>query len=207
MASNYPPFDRTASTSSRRTLRTTAQDSSHRAVTSPLEGPYDMPQVTTQDPASEQYGGQSGGIVRRRSSRRTTALPGAPPPMPIHLQPSDLNELQQSQVYTQTDGYLGGAGQSHANLRSTPSDRSASRRGVSGGKDSRGPSVRGDDTGRSRHGARPNDPIPSRMLLVLTLVYLYLTQFRNRCHHRQITSPPNPLPSRNVPERREIGSG
>ena len=148
-----------------------------------------MPKVTTQDPASEQYGGQSGGIVRRRSSRKTAALPGAPPPMPIHLQPSDLNELQQSQVYTQTDGYLGGAGQSHANLRSTPSDRSASRRGVSGGKDSRGPPVRGDDTGGSRPGARPNDPIPSRMLLVLTLVYLYLTQFRNRCHHRQITPP------------------
>ena len=171
MASNYPPFDRTASSSSHRTLRTTAHDSSYRAVTSPLEGqseiggPYDMPQATAQDLASEQHGGQPGGIVRRRSSRKTTALPDPPPPMPIDPRPSDLNEPQPSQA----DGHLGGVGQSPSNPRSTPSDRSASRRGVRGGKDSRGPPVRGNDRGRSRPGARPNDPIPTCMPLVLIL--------------------------------------
>ena len=180
MASDYPPFDRMASSSSHRTLRTTAQDSSHRAVTLPPEDPYDMPQATVQDPASEQHGSQSGGIVRRRPSRKTTALPVPPPPMPIDSQPSDLNEPQPSQVHTQADGHLGGAGQSRSNLRSTPGDRSASRRGVRGGKDSRGSPVRGDDRGRSRPAARPNDPIPSRMLLVLILAYLYLTQLAAR---------------------------
>ena len=172
MASDHPPFDRTASSSSRRTLRTTAQDSSHRVVTSPLEGPYDMPQATVQDPASEQHGDQSGGIIRRRPSRKTVALPDPPPPMPIDPRPSDLNVPQPSQA----DGHLGGVGQSPSNPRSTPSDRSASRRGVKGDKDSRGPPVRGNDRGRSRPGARPNDPIPSRMLLILILAYLYLTK-------------------------------
>ena len=161
MASGRPPFERTASSSSRRTLRTTAQDSSHCAVTSPLEGPYDMPQATVQDPAPEQHGGQSGGIVRRRSSRKTTALPETPPPMPIDPRPSDLNEPQPSQA----DGHLGGVGQSPSNPRSTPSDKSASR-GVRGGKGSRGLPVRGNDRGRSRPGAPPNDPTPSCMPLV-----------------------------------------
>ena len=168
MASDSTPFDRTASPSSRRTLRTTAQDSSHRAVTSPLEGqsgsagPYDRPQATIQDPASEQHGSQSGGIVRRRSSRKTTALPDPPPPMPIDPRPSDLNEPQPSQA----DSHLGGVGQSPSNPRSTPSDKSASRRGVRGGRGSRGPPVRGNDKGRSRPGAPPNDPTPSCMPLV-----------------------------------------
>ena len=177
MASDYPPFDRTASSSSRRTLRTTVQDSSHRAVISPLEGqsesagPYDMPQAMVQDPASEQYGDQSGGIVRRRSSRKAAALPDPPPLMPIDPRPSDLNAPQPSQA----DGHLSGVGQSPSNPRSTPSDRSASRTGVRGGKGSRGPPVRGNDRGRSRPGARPNNPIPSRMPLVLILAYLYLT--------------------------------
>ena len=182
MVSDYPPFERTASSSSRRTLRTTAQDSSHCAVTSPLEGqsesagPYDMPQAMVQDPAPEQHGGQSGGIVRRRSSRKTTALPETPPPMPIDPRPSDLNEPQPSQA----DGHLGGVGQSPSNPRCTPSDRSASRRGARGGKGSRGLPVRGNDRGRSRPGVRPNDPIPSRMPLVLILAYLYLTQLAAR---------------------------
>ena len=171
MASNYPPFDRTASSSSHRTLRTATQDSSHRAVTSPLEGPYDMPQAMVQDPASEQHGSQSGGIVRRRPSREPAALPDPPPPMPIDLRPSDLNEPQPSQA----DGHLGGVGQSPSNLRSTPSDRGVLRRGVRGGKGSRGPPVRGNDRGRSRPGVRPNDPIPSCMPLVLILAYSYLT--------------------------------
>ena len=177
MASDSTPFDRTASPSSRRTLQTTAQDSSHRAVTSPLEGqsgsagPYDRPQATIQDPASEQHGDQSGGIIRRRPSRKTVALPDLPPPMPIDPRPSDLNVPQPSQA----DGHLGGVGQSPSNPRSTPSDRSASRRGVKGDKDSRGPPVRGNDRGRSRPEVRPNDPTPSRMLLVLILAYLYLT--------------------------------
>ena len=182
MASDSTPFDSTASPSSRRTLQTTAQDSTHRAVTLPLEGqsesagPYDRPQATIQDPASEQHGSQSGGIVRRRSSRKTTALPDPPPPMPIDPRPSDLNEPQPSQA----DGHLGGVGQSPSNLRDTPSDRSASKRGVMGGKGSRGPPVRGNDRGRSRPGVRPNDPIPSRMPLVLILAYLYLTQLAAR---------------------------
>ena len=182
MASNYPPFDRTASSSSHRTLRTTAHDSSYRVVTSPLEGqseiggPYDMPQATAQDLASEQHGGQPGGIVRRRSSRKTTALPDPPPPIPIDPRPSDLNEPQPSQA----DGHLGGVGQSPSNPRSTPSDRSASRRGVRDGKGSRGLPVRGNDRGRSRLGARPNDPIPSRMPLILIIAYLHLTQLASR---------------------------
>ena len=185
MASDYPPFDRTASSSSRRTLRTTAQDSSHRTFTSPLEGqsesagPYDISQAI-QNPVSEQHGGQSGGNVRRRSSRKTTALPDSPPLMPIDLQPSDTSELQRGRVHTQVDGHLGGVGQSQSNPQSTPSDRSASRRGVGGGKASRGPLVRGNDRGRSRPGVRPNDPMPSRMPLVLILAYLYLTQLAAR---------------------------
>ena len=186
MASDIPPFDRTASSSSRRTLRTTAQDSSHRTVISPLEGqgesagPYDMPQATTQNPASE-HGGQSGGDVHRRSSRKTTALPDPPPPMPIDLQPSDTSELQRGQVQTQVDGHLlGGAGQSQSNPRGTPGGRSASRKGVRSGKGSRGPPVRDNNKGRPRPGVRPNDPKPSRMLLVLTLPYPYLTHLAAR---------------------------
>ena len=184
MASDYPPFYRTTSSSSSRTLRTTAQDSSHHTFTSPLEdqsesvGPYDISQAI-QNPASE-HGGQSGGSVRRKSSRKTTALPDSPPPMPIDLQPSDTSELQRGRVHTQVDSHLGGVGQSQSNPQSTPSDRSASRRGVRGGKGSRGPPVRGNDRGRSRPGVRPNDPIPSRMPLVLILVYLYLTQLAAR---------------------------
>ena len=135
VASDYPLFDRIASSSSRRTLRTTAQDSSQCTAISLLEDQSE----------------------------------------PIDPQPSDLNEPQPSQVHTRVDGHLGGAGQSQSNPRSTPGDRSASRRGVRGGKDSRRPPVRGNDRGRSRPEVRPNDPTPSRMLLVLILAYLYLT--------------------------------
>ena len=182
MASDSPPSDRTASSHSRRNLRTTAQDPSHRTVISSLggqsesAGPYDRPQVI-QNLGSEQRGSQSDGNVRRRSSRKVTALPDAPPLMLIDPQPSELNKSQPTQVRTQAGGHPGGAVQSPSDPRSTPSDRSASRRGVRGGKDSRGPPVRGNDRGRPRSGVRPNDPIPSRMPLVLILAYLYLTQF------------------------------
>ena len=111
-------------------------------------------------------------------NRRIDTLPPEDqdlPPIPIDLQLSDTSELQRGQAHTQANGHLSGAGQSRSNLRSTPGDRSASRRGVRGGKDSRGPPVRGNDRGRSRPGVRPNDPIPSRMPLVLILAYLYLT--------------------------------
>ena len=103
---------------------------------------------------SEQHGGQSSGSVRRRASHKTVALPGPPPPVPIDPQPSEAR--------TQVDGHLGGVGQSHSNPQSTPSDRSASRRGVRSDKDSRGPPVSDNDKGRSRPGVRPNDPKPSR---------------------------------------------
>ena len=168
-----PAFDRSVSSSSRHTLQTALPDSGHRTVTSPLEGQSrgvgldDMSQPAIQNPVLE-HGGQ---IVRQRSSRKATALPEAPPP-----RPTDLNSPQPSQIHTQADGHLGGAGQSRSDPRSTPSDRSASRRGVRGGKDSRGPPVRGNDRGRSRPGARPNDLIPTCMPLVLILAYLYLIQ-------------------------------
>ena len=186
MASDSPPIDRMSSSPSRRTLRTTAQNSSHSAFISPLDGqsenaePYDIPQETIQNPTSEQRGGRSSGSVHRRSSRKTTALPDPPPPVPIDPQPSGLNEPQPSQVHTQVDGHLGGVGQSSSNPRSTPSDRNASRRGVRSGKDSRGTPVRDNDKGRSWPGVRPNDPKPSRMLLVLTLAHPYLTQLAVR---------------------------
>ena len=173
IAFHSPAFDRTVSSSSRHTLQTALRDSGHRTVTSPLEGQSrgvgldDMSQQATQNPVLEH---EDRG-VRRRSSRETTALSEAPPP-----RPTDLNEPQPSQIHTQAGGHLGGAGQSRSDHRSTPSDRSASRRGVRGGKDSRGPPVRGNDRGRSRPGVRSNDPIPSRMPLVLILAYLYLTQ-------------------------------
>ena len=185
MTLDSPPFDRTVSSSSRRALQTTPQDSSHRIVTSPPEdqsrnagldgderaGSYDIPQATIQNPLSEQYGDQPSGSVRQRASSNTAALP-EPPPVFIDPQPSE--------AHIRVDGYLDGAGQSQSNPRSTPSDRSASRRGVRGDKGSRGLPVRNNDKGRPRPGVRPNDPKPSRMLPVLTLAYLYLTQLTGR---------------------------
>lgn len=172
MASGPPPFDRMASTSSSRTLRTNAQDSSHRT---PLEGqsestgPDDIPQAF-QNSASKQHRGQSSGNVRRN-----TALPEPPPSMSIDPQPFDLNELRQGQVHTQVHGDLDGAGQSRTNLQSTPGDRNASRRDVRSRKDSRGPPVRDNDEGRRQPGVRPNFLEASCMALALTLVYPYLT--------------------------------
>ena len=190
MASHSSPFGGTTSSSSRRTLKTTPQESSRRIITSPLEDqsgsagldesekarPYKVSQATIQNPVSEQHGDQSSGSVRQRASRKTTALPEPPPPMPIDPQPSDLSERQRGQAHTQAGGDPGGAGQSRSSLRSTPGDRSASIRDVRSGKGSHGPPVRDNDKGRSQPGVRPNDPKPPCMLLVFTLAYPYLTQ-------------------------------
>lgn len=186
MASHSPPFDRTASSSSRRrTLQTTPQDSSHRAVISPLEGrswsagqdeteragPYDMPQATIQNPVSEQHGGQSSGPVSRRPSRRSTASFEPSSTMPIDPQPFDFSELQRGQAHTQVYGYPGGAGRSRTDPQSTLGDGNALRREVCSGKDSRESSVCDNDVGRSQPGVLRNDLEASRMLPVPILTH------------------------------------
>ena len=194
MASHSPPFYKAVSSSSHRTLETTAQDSSHRIITSLLEGqnrsagldesqkarPCDMSQTTTQNLVSEQHGDQPSGSIRRRQSGKTTVLPEPLPSMSIDPLPLDLSEPQQGQVQTQVQGRLGGAGQSRTNLRSTLGDRNVSRRGVRSGRGSRGPPVRGNDKGRSLPEVRPNVLETSCTLFVSNLVYPYLTQLEAR---------------------------
>ena len=176
MKSHSPPFDKVTSSSSRRTLQTTPQDSNHHTVTLP-EGqdesvgldesekarPYDI----LQDPLSEQHWNQSSGRVSRRPSHRSTVSLEPPPSTPINPQSFDIGELQRGQAHNQVHGYLGGAGRS---LQSTLGDRNGSR-DVSSGKDSGERSARDGDKGRSRPGARLNDLESSRMLLIFIPIY------------------------------------
>lgn len=187
MVSHFPPFNKTASSSSRRTLQTTPQDSNHRAGTLPPESQDESagldegekargtPRETIQDPVSERHGGQSSGRVSQRLSRKTAALPEPPSSMSADPQLFDLSKPQRGQVRTQVYSYLGGAGQSRTNSQSTLGDGDTSGRDVSSGKKSREPSVRNSNKGRSRPGVRPND-LESRMPLVFILATPYLTR-------------------------------
>ena len=178
MVSHSPPIHSAVSLSSRRT-QAIPQNSNHHTTTSPPEGQggstllnesekvgsYDRSQATIQDPAPGQRRGQRSGRTPRKLSRRTTAPLKPFPLMPIDLQSSDPRELQQGQTHTQVDGYLGGAGQSHTNLQSTPGDRNTSRRGTNG-KGSREPSVRDGDEEWFWPEVPLNDLETSRMLII-----------------------------------------
>ena len=178
MVSHSPPIHSAVSLSSSRTQ--TIPQNFHVTTTSPPEGQggttllnesekggtYDRSQATIRDPVSGQRRGQWSGRTRRKLSRRTTDLLKPFPLMPIDPQSFDPSDLQQGQIHTKVDSYLGRAGQSRTNLQSTPSDRNTSRRGISG-KGPREPSVRDDDEGWFLPGVPQNDLETSRMLIIL----------------------------------------